>query len=186
MGREKDRDVFCAMQKMPSGCGQKSDRNMRIAATWALLGVLAGLWAITSGINRRRRAGARVTGVEACKVQHSDAAAHAHVCCSGEALPFTQVVQRGQPLRAQGEDEISIVSYNILADMFAKAHRLPHVHPDHLQWERRLALILEELTRLDADVCCLQEVDASWCVGPPIVTHTIADSDPRIPLSKLG
>ena len=36
---------------------------------------------------------------------------------------------------------------------------LQYVHPDHLAWGHRKPLIVSELTSIDADLCCLQEVD---------------------------
>eukprot|EP00955_Chlamydomonas_euryale_P103921 365532-Chlamydomonas_euryale.AAC.12 len=72
--------------------------------------------------------------------------------------------QRGQALGARGADELSLVSYNCLADSLASS-LVRHVHPDFLGWERRKAGLLKELAELDADVVCLQEVDQDRCAA---------------------
>jgi 2',5'-phosphodiesterase len=60
--------------------------------------------------------------------------------------------------------DIRVISYNILADAyatsdFAISHLYPYCHPDHLETEYRMQLILQELIAYAADVICLQECD---------------------------
>ena len=54
----------------------------------------------------------------------------------------------------------SIASYNILADAYVRPERYPNVDPEILRWDRRKFALAEKLARLDADVICLQEVEA--------------------------
>lgn len=53
------------------------------------------------------------------------------------------------------------MSYNILGDKNAKKHRDLYtlVPSEYMIWDRRKKLICEELTGLDPDIICLQEVD---------------------------
>lgn len=74
-------------------------------------------------------------------------------------VPAVRLVPRPQPLKSSSADEISVVSYNILADSFAKPARLPHARPHDLAWARRWASLQAELASLAADIICLQEVD---------------------------
>lgn len=120
------------------------------------------------------------------------------------SVPACKVVLRGQGLRPHGLDEISVMSFNVLADQVGRPGRrgvgrlnqhraeclattpswlpatllralkthptmplqfacnqklLQYVHPDHLAWGHRKPLIVAEIATIDADLCCLQEVD---------------------------
>src|SRR5262245_49100581 len=54
----------------------------------------------------------------------------------------------------------SIASYNILADSYVRPSWYPNVDPEILRWDRRKFALAERIARLDADVVCLQEVEA--------------------------
>ncbi|XP_074643116.1 2',5'-phosphodiesterase 12-like [Tubulanus polymorphus] len=59
---------------------------------------------------------------------------------------------------------VRIVSYNLLADLYADSDfsrnmLFPHCPPEYLQIDYRLNLFIKELQGYNADVLCLQEVD---------------------------
>src|SRR5262245_7884071 len=54
----------------------------------------------------------------------------------------------------------SIASYNILADSYVKPKWYTNVDPEVLRWDRRKFALAERVARLDADIVCLQEVEA--------------------------
>ncbi|KAF7828475.1 carbon catabolite repressor protein 4-like protein 4 isoform X1 [Senna tora] len=53
----------------------------------------------------------------------------------------------------------SLVSYNILAQVYVKSILFPHSPPPSLKWKARSTAILAVLKNLGADFFCLQEVD---------------------------
>jgi len=53
-----------------------------------------------------------------------------------------------------------VVSYNTLAEIYANQGVYPYCPTWALAWQYRKDLILKELLRLDADLICLQEVQA--------------------------
>ncbi|HZF37849.1 MAG TPA: endonuclease/exonuclease/phosphatase family protein [Blastocatellia bacterium] len=54
----------------------------------------------------------------------------------------------------------SIASYNVLADSYVNPQWYPNVDPEILRWDRRKFALAEKVARLDADIVCLQEVEA--------------------------
>lgn len=54
--------------------------------------------------------------------------------------------------------QFRVVTYNILADIYATQQMFPYCPRWALNWRYRRAQILRELEQLDADVICLQEV----------------------------
>ncbi len=72
------------------------------------------------------------------------------------------VLPKGSSLASSSPDELSLLSYNIMADAFAHTQRLAaYCSPEVLSWERRLPLILQQVQDAQADVVCLQEVDVA-------------------------
>jgi endonuclease/exonuclease/phosphatase family metal-dependent hydrolase len=64
----------------------------------------------------------------------------------------------------RGENELRVVSYNVLADAYASqpsaaVYIFPYVDPACLRLNHRVQLVLHELLAYDADVICLQECD---------------------------
>lgn len=55
---------------------------------------------------------------------------------------------------------LSIASYNILADSYVNPKWYPNVDPESLWWETRKFALAERIARLDANIVCLQEVEA--------------------------
>jgi mRNA deadenylase 3'-5' endonuclease subunit Ccr4 len=55
---------------------------------------------------------------------------------------------------------LSIASYNILADSYVMPKWYPNVDPEVLRWDKRKFALAERVARLDADIVCLQEVEA--------------------------
>jgi endonuclease/exonuclease/phosphatase family metal-dependent hydrolase len=55
---------------------------------------------------------------------------------------------------------LRIASYNLLADSYIDRHRYAHVDPARLQPARRHPALLARIEALDADILCLQEVEA--------------------------
>ena len=69
-----------------------------------------------------------------------------------------------QDTKVRGEDELRIMTYNILAEPFATSEQAystlyPYCEKEYLQSEFRIQRILAELFACDADVICLQECD---------------------------
>jgi hypothetical protein len=60
-------------------------------------------------------------------------------------------------------DELSLVTYNVLADAFAA--KLDYAAPEQLDWHSaRWPRLQAQLRTWRADVVLLQEVDVAWCV----------------------
>lgn len=61
-------------------------------------------------------------------------------------------------------DELSVVSWNVLADVFASQQaKLDYVPQEQLDWAaHRWPLIKKQLTGWQADLVLLQEVDVVW------------------------
>ncbi|XP_048320533.1 carbon catabolite repressor protein 4 homolog 4 isoform X2 [Ziziphus jujuba] len=55
--------------------------------------------------------------------------------------------------------KFSLVSYNILAQVYVKSSLFPHSPPPCLKWKARSRAVLAILKNLEADFLCLQEVD---------------------------
>ncbi len=53
-----------------------------------------------------------------------------------------------------------IASYNVLADSYVKSQWYPKVDPENLRWDKRKFALAERVAGLDADIVCLQEVEA--------------------------
>lgn len=69
---------------------------------------------------------------------------------------------------ADENGQISVVSYNILADCHVqRGHNSDYTDPVYLSLEARHKVILKEITYLNGDVVCLQEV------GPEYFRHTL-------------
>ncbi|PNW83119.1 hypothetical protein CHLRE_06g307400v5 [Chlamydomonas reinhardtii] len=72
-------------------------------------------------------------------------------------------VRRPEALQSSEPDEISVVCYNLLADVYATPKRYPYVRPEWLAWPHRWAALQQQLASFGADVICLQEVEpARW------------------------
>lgn len=68
-----------------------------------------------------------------------------------------------------------IVSYNILAEIYATRQAYPYVDMWNLSWPYRRKMLFEELEEMQGDVVCLQEVQAD---------HYEADINPH--MTSLG
>jgi CCR4-NOT transcription complex subunit 6 len=62
---------------------------------------------------------------------------------------------------ARQKPTLKVVSYNVLADCYATKERYPYCPSWALEWEQRGPRLIEEILGYDADVVCLQEVQAS-------------------------
>lgn len=58
-------------------------------------------------------------------------------------------------------DSLRVVTYNILAELFATAQQYPESPAWALAWPYRFQLVLTELQTVDADIICLQEVQGN-------------------------
>lgn len=63
------------------------------------------------------------------------------------------------PSENPAPDTFRVVTYNILCERYATKSKYGYVPTRFLKWESRRQLILDELTALDADILCLQELD---------------------------
>jgi hypothetical protein len=68
------------------------------------------------------------------------------------------IIPKGSPLATINPNQFSIVSYNVLADVFVGS--LTYAAPEVVQWSYRWPLIEKVLSSCCADIICLQEVDA--------------------------
>lgn len=55
----------------------------------------------------------------------------------------------------------TVLTYNILADLYCTSQQFPSSETFSLQWQYRRQLILKELAMYDADIVCLQEVQST-------------------------
>eukprot|EP01134_Creolimax_fragrantissima_P003305 CFRG3305T1 len=58
-----------------------------------------------------------------------------------------------------GRAHFTVLQFNALADSLAYREAFPISDPECLHWEHRYPLILEEITRFNPTIICLQEVD---------------------------
>ncbi len=56
--------------------------------------------------------------------------------------------------------ELKVVSYNILANSYIKLEWYTRSSPEALKWENRRNLLAKKITKINADIICLQEVEA--------------------------
>lgn len=71
------------------------------------------------------------------------------------------VVGKADRLSTGHKDDISIVSYNVLADVFSK--KLHYAEERVLNWRSyRFPLFQQQILSWQADIVCLQEVDVVW------------------------
>lgn len=56
---------------------------------------------------------------------------------------------------------MSLISYNVLADVFA-ARLGGYAAPEVLDWGTRFATLQQQIAAWGADLVCLQEVDVTW------------------------
>jgi CCR4-NOT transcription complex subunit 6 len=59
------------------------------------------------------------------------------------------------------KSRFTVLTYNILADLYTTTQQFPTSEPFALQWQYRRQLILKELAMYDADIVCLQEVQST-------------------------
>jgi CCR4-NOT transcription complex subunit 6 len=64
-------------------------------------------------------------------------------------------------LKDESSNELvfSVLSYNILADLYATRFRYPYCPKEVLEWEYRQQNLLREIIEYHADILCLQEVN---------------------------
>lgn len=58
----------------------------------------------------------------------------------------------------KGQVAFSVLSYNVLADLYARRSKYRYCPPWALVWEYRRQKLLDEIIKYDADIICLQEV----------------------------
>lgn len=71
-------------------------------------------------------------------------------------IPLT-LPAHGQVARSR----FTVLTYNILADLYATQQAFPSSDPCSLLWQYRRQLIFQELAMYDADIVCLQEVQST-------------------------
>lgn len=83
-----------------------------------------------------------------------------------EAVPFLPMVQNLRrewtTPRTDGQRQLlRVLSYNLLADQYAKDDRMQHdsCPPEFLHRSHRMPLLMHEILSYHADIICLQEVD---------------------------
>lgn len=63
---------------------------------------------------------------------------------------------------ANGQHRFRVLSYNILAEVYATRHVYPYCDPWSLYWPYRRSIILAEIAEAQGDLVCLQEVQADY------------------------
>mmetsp|Transcript_24514 Transcript_24514/g.37772 ORF Transcript_24514/g.37772 Transcript_24514/m.37772 type:complete len:407 (-) Transcript_24514:1178-2398(-) len=72
---------------------------------------------------------------------------------------FTQNYKNSNPNSPNKEQQqLSLLSWNVLAPAYALPYKFPWVDPDSLEWGYRESRIVDMLQKADADVVCLQEM----------------------------
>lgn len=76
--------------------------------------------------------------------------------------PLTrQMLPLLSPAESNGSRRFTVLSYNILAELYATQVAFPSSEPHVLLWQYRVQLILRELELYNADIICLQEVQST-------------------------
>lgn len=65
------------------------------------------------------------------------------------------------PAEVHGSRRFTVLTYNILAELYATQTAFPSSEPYVLLWQYRVQLILRELELYSADIVCLQEVQST-------------------------
>lgn len=74
------------------------------------------------------------------------------------STPRRRMVQIRQLQKSSDDVVFSVLSYNILSDMYAIGNLYDHCPPWALVWEYRRQNLLREIIAYGADILCLQEV----------------------------
>ncbi|KAG2449617.1 hypothetical protein HYH02_005150 [Chlamydomonas schloesseri] len=77
--------------------------------------------------------------------------------CNISKLKRTPVILN--PPRKPPGAHFKVLQWNVLADGLAQNGDFCRVHPDHLEWEYRKPLLLQEIMEANADIICLQELN---------------------------
>lgn len=67
--------------------------------------------------------------------------------------------------------ELTVVTYNMLADKYAMSGHHKYCPTEHLEWSSRSPRLLDEITSYKADILCLQEVERPFMedeLGPKL------------------
>ena len=59
------------------------------------------------------------------------------------------------------KSRFTVLTYNILADLYTTTQQFPTTETFALHWQYRKQVILKELASYDADIVCLQEVQST-------------------------
>lgn len=86
-----------------------------------------------------------------------------------------RMVPIAPPAPRADRSRFTVLTYNILAELYATAEAHPATQSFALKWQYRRQVILKELAQYGADVVCLQEVQS---------THYLEDLEPE--LKRLG
>jgi len=83
------------------------------------------------------------------------------LCLKGpESMPERSLVRRELGRAGAGAPRFRIVSYNILAEIYATQQQYPHCDFWALSWDYRFHNLLCEILSVSPDIICLQEVQA--------------------------
>eukprot|EP00547_Thalassionema_nitzschioides_P001745 CAMPEP_0194216212 /NCGR_PEP_ID=MMETSP0156-20130528/18538_1 /TAXON_ID=33649 /ORGANISM="Thalassionema nitzschioides, Strain L26-B" /LENGTH=530 /DNA_ID=CAMNT_0038944927 /DNA_START=389 /DNA_END=1981 /DNA_ORIENTATION=- len=80
-----------------------------------------------------------------------------------EALPSLPIVESRKywTTSPPAANRVRVMTYNLLADQYAKQIAPDHYASDIVERSRRMPLLIHEILSYQADIICLQEVDAS-------------------------
>jgi hypothetical protein len=79
---------------------------------------------------------------------------------------------------SEADARVSVLQFNALADALATTASFPLVDPACLAWSHRLPLLLEEITRHQPDIVCLQVRTAT---APRLASPSVPPCTPGRP-----
>ncbi|ETW05713.1 hypothetical protein H310_03421 [Aphanomyces invadans] len=106
------------------------------------------------------------------------AAQHFHRSMSNMSTPVMPIVPSivKAAVHPSAASSFSIAQLNILASNLAKPDRFPYVQPTVLEWTTRKEILVRQLTSLQADVLCLEELSDYWTYFRPTFLELGYDS----------
>eukprot|EP00210_Caulerpa_lentillifera_P009566 g9123.t1 len=80
--------------------------------------------------------------------------------CAFKRIPKPKLIPRGKGLTVREPDELSVLSFNVLSDNLVRSNP-SYNYADELyrSWEYRWDRLKDEISIMDADIVCLQEIE---------------------------
>ena len=78
------------------------------------------------------------------------------------ARPMLAVPSRDRPREDDSDHELRVMSWNVLAELYAGNHVYPYCHEAYLSWHFRKRRLLRAILRERPHIVCLQEVQVRY------------------------